>query len=215
MLPIWFIYVAAMLRLLGGLAYLRATLQGKALPNPLSWLLWSATPMIAFFAELSAGVGIAALVTLALGISPLLVFVATIYKNPRLFKLDRFNATCALLAITGIVLWVLTDHPQLAIALAILADIASSLPTIKKTIHRPHTEYAPTYAISAFSMILTLLTIRSWSFASAAFPIYILTINIYIVFLIIGGKLRKFIIKKKKRRSSRQMRRLRTRLARL
>lgn len=184
MLPIWFIFIAAALRIVGGLAYLRATLSGRAKPNPLSWLLWGITPLIALFAELSAGVGPAVVVTMALAASPLMVFAAAMYKNPRSFKFDRLNIYCGLFALSGIALWQVADDPGLAIIVAILADIASSLPTIRKTIDRPHTEYAPTYAISALSMVLTLLTIQTWNFATIAFPIYVLLINSYMVGLI-------------------------------
>ena len=204
MLPVWVIFIAAALRILGGIAYLRATLDGRAKPNPLSWLLWGVTPLIALFAELSAGVGPAVFVTMALAASPLMVFVATMYKNPRSFKFDRLNVYSGLFAISGIVLWQLTDDPHLAIMVAILADIASSMPTIKKTIHRPHTEYAPTYAISAFSMILTLLTIQTWNFATFAFPIYVLVMNSFMVSLIV---LRKKPRPKTRRRSTASRRR--------
>jgi hypothetical protein len=184
MLPIGFIYVAAAMRLGGGLAYLRATVRGQAKPNPLSWLLWGVTALIAFFAEISAGVGIAAIVTLALATSPLMVFVAAMFKNPRSLTFDRLNLLCGLLAVTGIVIWRITSQPEIAIIVAILADIASSFPTIFKTIRRPKTEYAPTYAISALSMIVMLLTVRNWSFVAVAFPTYVLVINFFMVGLI-------------------------------
>lgn len=188
MLPVWFVYVASFLRLAGGLAYLRATLRGEAKPNPLSWLLWGVAPLIAFFAALSAGVGAAAFVTLAFGISPLMVFAAAMYKNPRSLKFDRLNITCGALALAGLVLWAATDHPQLAIVLAMLADFASGLPTVKKTIHHPHTEYAPTYAISGFSVVLMLLASNSWAFAALAYPVYVLVLNLFMVFLIVGRR---------------------------
>lgn len=204
MLPIWFMYIAAAMRLGGGLAYLRATLHGKAQPNPLSWLLWGITPLIAFAAELSTGAGPVAVVTLALGTSPLMVFTAAMIKNPRSFRLDRLNLLCGALAVAGIVLWILTDHPQLAIVLAILADIASSMPTISKTIKKPRSEYAPTYAISAASMILTMLTIRDWNFTAYGFPLYVLIINTYMVGLITGQRRK---LRVRQRRASRQIHR--------
>jgi hypothetical protein len=198
------------MRLGGGLAYLRATLRGEAQPNPLSWLLWGITPLIAFAAELSACVGPAAVVTLALGISPLMVFTAAMIKNPRSFKLDRFNLACGLFAIAGIALWKVTNHPELAIVIAIMADLASGLPTIRKTIRRPRSEYAPTYAISATSMILAMLTIRDWTFTAYAFPLYVLVINTYMVGLITGQR-RKLRVRQRKavRRVKRSVRTVR------
>lgn len=224
MLPVWFIYIAAGLRLFGGVAYLRATLAGKAKPNPLSWLLWGVTPLVAFFAGLSTGFHPASVVTLALGISPFMVFVAAMFKNPRLFRLDRFNLLCAFLAASGIALWRITNDPQLAIALSIVADIAASFPTIYKTIKRPYTEYAPTYAMSAVSMIITMLAVQNLNFITIAFPLYVLVINIYMVILIACvrwyrrrlAERKRLVrtIKRQHRKTTRQIKRQRRKVAR-
>lgn len=205
MLPIWFIYVAAAMRLGGGLAYLHATLRGQAKPNPLSWLLWGVTALIAFFAEISAGVGAAAIVTLALAVSPLMVFVAAMFKDPRSLTFDRLNLVCGLMAVIGIVLWRLTSQPELAIVVAILADIASSFPTIFKTIRRPKTEYAPTYAISALSMVIALYTVRNWTFVAVAFPIYVLVVNLFMVGLITVSRR---ALKRREAKAKRSLRRI-------
>lgn len=182
-LPVWFIFVAAAIRVFGGMAYFRATLAGKAHPHATSWLLWSFTPLITFFAELSAGVGIISVIALALGISPLLVVIAAFKTNRHLFQINRFDMVCISIAIFGLFLWTATKEPITAIIVAIIADAISSLPTIRKTIRYPHSEYAPTYLVSASSMILALLATRDISFEAFAFPTYVLTINLIIASL--------------------------------
>ena len=180
MLPVWFIYIASGMRIAGGLAYLRSTIKGATRPNPVSWMLWSITPLIAFAAELQASVGPIAYVTLALGISPVLVFATIMIKNPRSFKLKGFNLICTFIAAIGILLWATTHNPEFAIGFMILADFASGLPTIAKAWRDPKSEYAPTYLISASAMVLALLTVTDWRFAVIAFPVYILSINLLI-----------------------------------
>lgn len=177
LLPIWFIYIAAALRLLSGMAYLGATLKGKAKPNPVSWLLWGVIPIIIFIAELQAGVGLIAIVTLAIGLSPLMVFFAAIYKNPRSFKLGGFNLLCVLIATLGIIVWANTETPELAISVLILADIAGALPTLKKVWRKPKSEFPPSFIISSVSVTIALLALQEWSFAAVAYPIYVLLIN--------------------------------------
>lgn len=207
MLPYYFIYIAVFIRLLGGVSYLRATLDGRARPNPLSWFFWGTTPIIAFFAEISAGVGLPALATLALGISPLAVFVAVMYKNPRLFQLDAFNLLCGILAILGIILWRATENPDTAIMLAIIADIASVLPTLRKIWRFPNSEHSPTYLMSASSMTLVLFTIQQWNFATFAFPVYVLCINLFILWFIGQAKLLRVTKKHETRRKPTTIRR--------
>lgn len=182
-LPVWFIFVAAGMRLVGGLAYLRATLAGRARPHAVSWLIWSITPTITFFAELSAGVGYIAIVTLALAINPFLVFVASLLRDRSLLRVNRFDVFCLSIAVFGILLWGITDTPAVAINIAIAADMISALPTIRKTIRQPTSEYPPTYLTSASAMILALLASQSVSFEGFAFPVYILLINLFIASL--------------------------------
>lgn len=187
-MPLWFIYIAALLRLTGGAAYIRATINGNAKPNPVSWLLWSLTPLISFFAGLSDGFDTLLIVTLATGVSPLLVFFIAIFKNPRSLRFNKLNVSCFVIALSGIGLWTVTDHPLLAIFLAITADIVSALPTLAKIIRQPYSEYTPTYMISAMSMVIAILAADSYSPLTLTFPVYVLTINLIIVGLISSAR---------------------------
>ena len=190
MLPIWFLYIAAGIRIAGGLAYLKATISGKAKPNPVSWLLWGAMPITAFFVGLSAGVGIEAIVTLALGVSPILVFAAVMIKNPRSLRLQGLNLVCVVIALIGIVFWLTTKTPEMALACLLLADLASALPTVRKSVKNPESEFAPTYLISAIGMTIALMTMTDLSFMAVAYPTYTLVINLLMFSLISQGKLK-------------------------
>jgi hypothetical protein len=177
-LPLWFVYVAAALRIGGGLATVRATLRGEAHPNPVSWLLWSATALLTFVAAVTAnGLHIETLMTLAMATSPLLVFLAIMSKNPRSFRLDRLNAACFVIALAGIALWVLTNHPVLAIILAISADMVSTIPIFAKSARHPYSEYVPGYLASLTAMLMVVFAAEEWNWYALAFPIYALVMN--------------------------------------
>jgi hypothetical protein len=83
-----------------------------------------------------------------------------------------------MLAGVGILLWQITNDPVLAIVFSIAADILASLPTIRKAYYDPDSEYEYPYLLSAISMVITLLTIKSWAFTTYAFPLYMLVINV-------------------------------------
>ena len=199
-LPIWFIYVAAILRLYGGMAYLKATLSGRAKPKAVSWLIWAMIPLITFFIELSAGVGPIAIVTLALGLSPLMVVIAAFKTDRKLFRADLLDIFCITIALLGIGFWVITQDTFTAIVVLIVADFISAIPTLRKTIHSPQSEYPFTYALSAFSMILALLATQEISFAAFAFPAYVLFINTLLVSLIMFSPRKKSRLAKSKKR---------------
>ncbi len=178
LLPKFFVFIAAGLRLLGGLAYFRATLSGRAKPNPLTWLLWAVTPLVTLAAGLVRGEADNMVVTLALAASPMLVFIAAMKTDPKLLKFDWLNLACIILTGLGVLLWIMTDNPILAIGLAIAADFISAVPTIIKTFKQPETEYAPTYFMSAIAMLMTLMTTPRWTLTNAAFVFYVMLINI-------------------------------------
>jgi hypothetical protein len=184
MLASGFIAVAILLRLMSDGGYLISTLRGKAKPNIVSWSLWSLTALIAFAAQICKGGGFEALVTLAIAIGPLAVVAVAVLKGARSLRLTRLDVGCLSLAIAGIILWIKTKDPLLALLMSIVADIFASIPTVVKSYLTPQTESAAAYSLSIISMIVTLLTIRQWNVMSWAFPLYILVINLTFVTLI-------------------------------
>jgi hypothetical protein len=203
MIASWFVYVAIVIRVIGGFDYFRSVLTGRSKPNPITWFIWGLTPMVAFAAQIHENVGIQAWVTFALGATPLMICVAALYKNRSRSHFTTFNVGCGLIAIVGVVLWQLTNEPLLAILFSILADIFGSIPTLVKSYCQPQTEYLTPYLLSMVSMALTLATFRSWHFTSYAFPAYILLIN-----AAIGGAI---LLGHSKQRSRQQKRRSRGR----
>lgn len=178
MLPGSFVLLSVLIRLVSGGRYAWGIVRGKARPDPVTWLLWAVTPLIAFIAQLQQGLTIQSAVLLALFISPAVICVLAIAKQGFWRYLTPFTLCCAAVALAGIVLWRITDQPAVAIAFAILADIFATLPTLRKSYLDPSSEYALPYLLSAFSMIVTLLTIRDWSFVVYAFPLYMLAVNL-------------------------------------
>jgi len=188
MLASGFIAVAIPLRLMAGGGYLISTLRGKAKPNIVSWSLWSLTALIAFAAQIYKGGRSEALVTLAIALGPLAVIAVAVLKGAQSLTLTRLDVWCLSLAIAGIILWIRTKDPLLALLMSIVADILASIPTVVKSYLTPQTESAAAYSLSIISMIVTLLTIRQWNVMSWAFPLYILVINLTFVTLILLPK---------------------------
>lgn len=177
MLPGWFALFSIAIRLVGGTQYAWGVLVGKARPNPITWFLWGLTPLIAFFAQLQNGLSTQAGVLLALATTPLIISAIALIKYRSREHFTPFSITCGGLALLGIVLWQITDIPELAIVFSIVADIFATLPTLQKAYHDPASEYAWPYMLSMISMVIALLAIREWSFLVYAFPLYMLCIN--------------------------------------
>lgn len=185
-----FVFIAISLNLLGGLSYLIDTIKGKTKPNKVSWLLWGLAPLIAFAAQVKQGVGLSSLMTLTIGISPLLIFSASFINREAAWKLTFFDLICGMLSLLGLLLWMFTREGNLAILFSILSDGLAGVPTLVKAYKAPETENYHVYSFAGIAAVITLLTIKQWNFAHYAFPIYILLFNL-IAFPLIKFKLGK------------------------
>ncbi len=192
MLPTNFVIIGTLLGAAGSVAYLIDTVRGKVKPNRVSFLLWSIAPLIAFFAQIKQGVGLAALMTFSTGFQPLTVFIASFVNKQAEWKLTGFDLLCGILSLVGLVLWMITKVGNVAIVFSIVADGLASVPTIVKAYKYPDTEIAWPWIATAFGVVLTLLTLSTFTFANSGFIFYILVVDTLIYALVqfrLGEKL--------------------------
>jgi hypothetical protein len=176
-IPAQFVFLAAAVNALGLTAYVRDTLRGQTQPNRVTWFLWALAPLIAFAAEIQEGVGLPAVMTFMVGFGPLVVFLVSFADRKAYARITRFDVVCGSLSILAIVAWQVTGKGTVAILFSLLADLLAAIPTLRKAYLEPHTETAAAFACSFVSAAITLLTITEWTFAVAAFPVYILCMS--------------------------------------
>jgi hypothetical protein len=183
-IPIQFVYLAAVFSLIGIVSYVRDTLAGRARPNRVTWFLWALAPLIAFAAQIQEGVGLQALLTFMVGFGPALVLIASFVGRHASVRITRFDLACASLSVVALVAWRITGKGTVAIAFSLLADLMAALPTLRKAYGQPHTETWLAFLCSGISALITLLTISDWNFSVAAFPCYILTMSTVLFVLV-------------------------------
>lgn len=177
--------IVPILSLIGSGSYIYAVLKGKAQPNRVTWLLWAIAPLIAFAAQVQAGVSILqSLLTFMVGFGPLLVVIASFFSKGAVWKLTTFDFVCGGLSLLGLLLWFITRENNIAIFFSIMADALAALPTLVKSYKEPETEDSLVFMLGATSAGLTMLTFDTWTFTNAAFTTYIFGICIVLVLLI-------------------------------
>jgi len=179
-----FIIIGTLIGAVGSIAYLVDTVKGKVKPNRVSFLLWSIAPFIAFAAQIKQGVGLEALMTFSTGFLPLMTFMASFVNKKAEWKITRFDVICGLLSILGLALWLITKVGNVAILFSIVADGLAAVPTIVKAYKYPDTELAWPWIATVVGVVLTLFTIKDWSFANSGFIIYILIADALIYSLV-------------------------------
>lgn len=175
--------VGAILNSIGGLYYLYETIIGKAKPNRITWILWGIFPLITFAAQRAQGVETVSLVSLASGVTPLLIVAVSFFNRQAYWKTKPLDYACLSIGVIGMALWILTDNANLAIGFAIFADAAAALPTIVKSYKHPETESWIAFALGAFGFAVSLLALQEWTFENYAFVSYLFVLNASIAVL--------------------------------
>lgn len=179
-----FVIIGTLIGAAGAVFYLIDTVKGRVKPNRVSFLLWSIAPIIAFAAQLGKGVGIESLMTLSVGVLPLMTFVGSFLNKKAEWKLTQFDLICGFLSVVGLIFWLITQEGNIAIAFSIIADGLAAIPTVVKAYKYPETEIAWPWIASSVGVVLTLLTLNQLTFANSSFIIYIFIVNTTIFSLV-------------------------------
>jgi hypothetical protein len=182
-----FVYLGSAIGVFGGAIYLRDTLRGTTQPNRVTWLLWAVAPLLAALVEFRSGVGLRTLTTFVVGFMPLLVFIASFHNRRAVWKIGRLDYACGLLSAAGTAGWLVTRSGVVAIVAAIVADGLAGLPTVVKSWTTPQSESASSYIGALANSGILLLTVRHWTTAQVAFPLYIVCVATVEVILV-GGR---------------------------
>jgi hypothetical protein len=187
------VFIGAAAQLIGILFYIKETLKGTTKPNKITWLLWSLAPLIAASAAFANGVRWSVLPVFMAGFGPLLVFIASFINKKSYWKLGIFDYLCGLFSVLALVLWGITNEPNIAIVFSIASDGFAAIPTLVKAWKYPETESMGPYAATIFSVLISFAAIKIWNFSSLAFPIYLFVICTLLIIAIYRRKIfRKF-----------------------
>jgi uncharacterized membrane protein len=180
-----FVFLAAALSVLGASTYVRDTVRGSTSPHRVTWGLWAVEGILAFVVELQQHVGLASIMTLALGFAPLVVVIAS-FRNPRaVWRIDRVDVVCAVVSVAGLVFWAVVNKPTVALVSFVAADFVAALPTYRKSWARPETETARMFVLGTLNTGITLLTLKHFTTAGALFPGVIMMTDCILSVLII------------------------------
>ena len=82
-----FVFLGALLSLIGNFKYILETVNGRVKPNRVTWFLWALIPFIALAAEIRQGVGLPAVMTFIVGFGPLCNFLASFINKKSFWKI--------------------------------------------------------------------------------------------------------------------------------
>ncbi|HQU00025.1 MAG TPA: hypothetical protein PLG60_05920 [Acidimicrobiales bacterium] len=188
-----FVYLAAGLSALGAYGYVRDTVRGTTAPNRVTWSLWGVEGVLAALNEVQQHVGLAAIMTLMLGLVPFVV-VAASFRNPQgVWSIGPFDVVCGLISLAGLVAWFFVHEATVALVTFVVADQIAALPTLRKSWLVPETESPRVFFLGALNCFITILTLRALTTAGVLFPGCIMVMDFVLAGLIftrVGPRLR-------------------------
>jgi hypothetical protein len=174
---------AAILAVAGNVPYLIDILKGRVQPHTYTWFVWTVVTAIVLFGQLAKGAGIGALPTAASGVFTLAIFLVSLKYGFK--KITRGDTLFLLLALAGLVPWILTNDPTLSVTIAVSIDVIAFLPTLRKTWLEPKTETPVLYGTNVVRHILALFSMQAYNIATTLHSIAMITTNSVMTLLIV------------------------------
>ena len=176
--------VAIGLTIVAFLPYIRSIIAGTTKPHVFSWVIWSSTTFIVFFAQLSDRAGAGAW---PLGVSSAItVYVAILaYRKKSDITITRSDFVFLISALGTLPLWYFTSDPLLVVVILAVIDILGFAPTFRKAYVRPFEEQLRFFAIMAIRDIFILVALEHYSVITALFPIVMSSTTVIFIIMVL------------------------------
>lgn len=163
--------------------YFKDIFRLRTKPHAITWLVWALLNGMTFLTQRSNGAGAGGWVTGFAAFASFFIFITSIYYGEKnITKLDWF---CLAAALVVLCLWYRQGSSVLAVALAALTFIIGFIPTVRKSIHKPHQETSITFFLNGFKFLLAITALDTISLATALYPSVIVAMNFGFVSLLI------------------------------
>ncbi len=165
--------------------YIRDMLKGKTKPNLVSYAMWASAPLIGAGAALSGGADTWATSRILMsGLVPSAVFITALLIHTAYWKLNTFDILCGVFSLCALIAWLFVGSPDIAVLLAVMGDVAATIPTLVKGWKYPETETGKTYLLGFIASTLALPAIPVWDIINASFQIYLVTANVLLALVV-------------------------------
>jgi hypothetical protein len=184
-----FAVIAALLAVAGNVPYVIDIFKGRVQPHAYTWFVWSIVSGIVFFGQVAKGAGIGALSTAVSEIFTVIIFLLSLKYGFK--KVTRVDTFFLVLALCGIIPWVLTNDPTISVVIAVSIDVIAFVPTLRKGWREPGSENALLYGTNTARHIVALFSLQAYNVATTLHSIAMITTNAIMTLLVIVSKYRK------------------------
>jgi hypothetical protein len=161
---------AVVLTVVAYVPYIGAIRAKAVKPHFFSWLIWSLTTVIVFFAQMAAEGGAGAWSTgMSAAITLYVAWLALVLRS------DFSNTTadwCFLIAaMLSLPVWFFTDDPLWSVVILTVVDAFGFGPTLRKAWHKPQEESMQFYLLFGARSLLSVAALESRTLTTVLFPV--------------------------------------------
>ncbi len=171
---------ATAIAIIAYLPYLRDMLRGKCQPHLYTWIsIFLVTITIAYI-QLIGGAGLGAVPTIIGSvINGVILFYCFRFGTKDVVFMDK---VCLAISIIGVASFaLLSKEPMISLAIVTIAEIASFIPTFRKTRNDPYSESLPSYYLLMLKLSLILVALENYNMLTASYST--LWIAVFVVYL--------------------------------
>lgn len=178
-----FMLISSVLIITSSLVYLRSVLKGETKIERGAFFLWALIWLIIFFAQLVEGLNQATIISAIFSLSSIIFFLLSFkYGYGNLKKRDKWGIV---IASFGLLLWVITDQPLVAIFSSLFVEAVAGTLLLIKTYEAPYTESLISWVLYLFGVTVGLLAIERIELIEMVVPVYVFIWGLAIVSILI------------------------------
>lgn len=201
--------VSILFALLSYIPYFRDIKNHKTKPHAFTWLVWCVMSTSAYFTQVADGGGAATWVLAFTAIVNFFIFAAALYVGEtKITPLDWF---CLFGAFIGLVLLTFNEDPPISLFLISSVNIIGFIPTVRKSMLKPHQETATTFAFTALKYGFSIIALEHFTLGTVLYPATVGVSNaLFVILLLVRRQQLGFMLKKRVMKKPQRKTRLKT-----
>lgn len=176
--------LAIVIAVISYIPYFKDIFAGKTKPHAFTWLVWAVLNGIAFAGQVHDKGGAGAWAVGFTTLATFSIFLLALVKGEK--DIRRFDWLCLGGALLSLIPWIVTSEPLISVILITIIDVFGFMPTVRKSVRKPHQETLTTYALSTLKYGLVVAALQSYTLTTVLFPLSIAILNgLFVILLIV------------------------------
>ncbi len=175
--------IAGYVNLIAYFPYLMSILRGETKPSKVTWWVWSTLEIMMTASYIMSGAESTKWLPIASCAGMILTAILSIWYGKKGWS--NIDSICLAGSIIGIVVWILSGVPIIALVCFLVVDLLALIPTCVKSWKNPKEEDLFAWIITLLSGFINLFAVEFWNFSIGIFPVYSIFIYIVVVAILI------------------------------